>query len=154
MAQLKNDAELMQIARDAFLNESGTALIKKHASLNDELFTKTGFKVYADDLLGRMTNPYLDDAVLRAVRDPERKLALNDRLFGAMTLCLEQGIKPEAIALGATAGIRYLLKQQQKSHQDFESILQNLWPVQKLIQQLVDIVKQANEKIILENSEM
>jgi mannitol-1-phosphate 5-dehydrogenase len=149
MAQLKNDAELMQIARDAFINDSGAALIKKYASLNDELFTEAGFKLYADDLLERMTNPYLDDAVMRAARDPFRKLGLNDRLFGTMKLCLEQGVKPGAIALGAAAGVRYLLKEQQASYEDVESILLNLWDVQKneIVQQLIDIVKQADEKL-------
>ena len=66
MAQLKGNAELMQIARDAFINESGGALIKKYADLNDELFTKAGFRAYADDLLERMTNPYLEDMIQRA----------------------------------------------------------------------------------------
>ena len=110
MAQLKDDIELMQIAKDAFINESGTALINKYTSLNDAFFTETGFKHYAEDLLGRMTNSYLSDPIERAARDPQRKLALNDRLFGTMTLCLEQGIEPKNMAIGAAAGIVFLLK--------------------------------------------
>ena len=61
MKNLRYDDEIMTIARDAFLNESGVALMKKYAELNDELFTETGFTAYAEDLLERMTNPYLDD---------------------------------------------------------------------------------------------
>ena len=36
--------ELVEIARQAFTNESGAALIKKYGHLNDELFTEAGFK--------------------------------------------------------------------------------------------------------------
>jgi mannitol-1-phosphate/altronate dehydrogenase len=37
MKQLKKDKDVMQIARSAFLNECGAALVKKHAHLGDEL---------------------------------------------------------------------------------------------------------------------
>lgn len=111
MAELKNDSELMPVARDAFIHESGGALVKKYADLNDELFTEAGFNAYAEDLLDRMTNPYLSDPIDRAARDPQRKLGLNDRIFGTMALCLEQGIEPVNMALGAAAGIIYYIKQ-------------------------------------------
>jgi len=110
MAELKNDKELMTIARDAFLKESGAALIKKYENLNDPLFTEQGYKAFAEDLLERMTNPYLDDAIDRAARDPQRKLGLNDRIFGTMCLAIEQGIEPMNMAIGAFAGIKTLLK--------------------------------------------
>jgi len=110
MSQLRGDSVIMQIARDAFINESGAALIKKYSHLNDKLFTEAGFKKYAEDLLERMTNPYLEDTIERAGRDPVRKLGLNDRIFGTMALCLEQGIEPKNMALGAAAGIVFLLQ--------------------------------------------
>ncbi len=112
IAELKKDTEIMQTARKAFLCEAGPALIKKHAHLNDPLFTDIGFKEYAEDLLVRMTNPYLDDPIERAARDPQRKLSINDRIFGTLQLCLEQNIQPINLAKGATAGIRYLLETQ------------------------------------------
>jgi mannitol-1-phosphate 5-dehydrogenase len=111
MAELENDSQIMQIIRDAFIHESGAALIKKYADLNDELFTPAGYQAYADDLLERMTNPYLGDPVERAARDPQRKLGLNDRIFGTMSLCLEQGVQPKNMALAAAAGIDYFIKQ-------------------------------------------
>ncbi len=37
MSQLRGDSVIMQIARDAFINESGAALINKYSHLNDEL---------------------------------------------------------------------------------------------------------------------
>jgi mannitol-1-phosphate 5-dehydrogenase len=110
MSQLKKDRDIMQIARSAFLNECGEALVKKHAYLGDELFTEPGFKAYAEDLLERMTNPYLADTVARAGRDAVRKLSINGRIFGTMTLVLEHGIEPKNMALAAMAGIAVLMK--------------------------------------------
>jgi mannitol-1-phosphate 5-dehydrogenase len=111
MAELKTDKTLMGIARQAFINESGVALIKKYAKLGDSLFTPAGYTAYADDLLERMTNPYLDDPVDRAARDPQRKLGLKDRIFGTMAVCLEYGVTPEKMAMGAAAGVGYYIKQ-------------------------------------------
>jgi mannitol-1-phosphate 5-dehydrogenase len=110
MAELKNDKEIMQIARDAFMKESGAALIKKYAYLNDELFTEAGYRAYAEDLLERMTNPYLDDTIERAARDPQRKLAENDRVFGTIKLAKEYGIEPVNMTKAAKAGMAYLEK--------------------------------------------
>ena len=111
MTQLKDDPAIMQIARDAFLTECGPALIEKHGALSDELFTEAGFKDYADDLLERMTNPYLADTVARAGRDAVRKLGVNDRIFGTMQLAAEYGIEPRNMAIDAIAGIAVLIEQ-------------------------------------------
>jgi mannitol-1-phosphate/altronate dehydrogenase len=114
MTELKQDRAIMQIGRDAFLQESGTALIKKYTYLGDELFTKAGYKDYAEDLLERMTNPYLADTVARVCRDVVRKLGINERIFGTMQLALEYGIEPKNMALGAMAGIAILLEKAQE----------------------------------------
>lgn len=111
MADLARDPQIMQAAREAFINESGAALIRKHAALNDELFTPEGFRRYAEDLLERITNPYLDDSVERSMRDPLRKLGLNDRIFGTITLALQQGVEPVLFAQAAVAGITLMLRQ-------------------------------------------
>ena len=113
MTELKNDLAVMKIAKDAFLNESGSALISKYSHLNDELFSQTGYRAYAEDLLQRMTNPYLSDTIARAARDPKRKLSYNDRIFGTMDLALTHQIEPVNMAKGALAGIEALLKEQQ-----------------------------------------
>lgn len=114
MTELKQDSAVMQMAAEAFLHESGGALIQKHAALGDELFTEAGYKYYAEDLLERMTNPYLADTVARVVRDVVRKLAINGRIFGTMQLALEYDIEPKNMALGAMAGIAVLLKKAQE----------------------------------------
>lgn len=114
MTEVGQDSAIMKIARDTFLTESGAALIKKYAPLQDELFTEAGYEEYAEDLLTRMTNPYLADTVARVSRDMVRKLGLNERIFGTMQLALEYGIEPTNMALGTMAGIALLL---QKSHE-------------------------------------
>jgi mannitol-1-phosphate 5-dehydrogenase len=109
MTELKDDTLLMNVARKAFIQESGAALVPKYASLGDELFTEAGYRLYAQDLLERMTNPYLADTVARAGRDVVRKLGATDRIFGTMALALEQGIEPKNMAMGAMAGVALLL---------------------------------------------
>jgi len=109
MAELRADAPLMRAAREAFLDESGAALIAKYADLGEELFTAEGYRRYAEDLLERMTNPYLADTVARAARDVRRKLAPDDRIFGTMRLALEHGIEPANMAAAALAAVAALL---------------------------------------------
>ncbi len=96
------DPELMQQARAALLEESGAALCRKYAGV-DALFTLDGYRAHAEDLLVRMINPYLHDAVERVTRDPRRKLGWNDRLVGTMRLVLRQGIAPRRFAQAARA---------------------------------------------------
>jgi len=110
MSELTENRAVMDIAGQAFLDESGAALIKKYTGCGDELFTKAGFTRYAEDLLWRITNPYLADTIERAGRDVLRKLAYYDRLFGTMDMVFEQCIEPRNMALGAMAGIAALLK--------------------------------------------
>jgi len=114
MSELRDRPDIMADAREAFINESGRALIAKHGRLGDPLFTKAGFTDYADDLLERMVNPYLADTVERTVRDPLRKLGYSDRIFGTIRLCLEQGIVPSKLAIGALAGLRVLMSEREK----------------------------------------
>jgi mannitol-1-phosphate 5-dehydrogenase len=110
MTEVGRDPAVMQIARAAFLHESGAALVQKYARLGDELFTETGYECYADDLLQRMTNPYLADTIGRVCRDVVRKLGLQERIFGTMQLALDYGVEPTNMAIGALAGIAVLLQ--------------------------------------------
>ena len=131
LADLRRDEKVMAVARLAFIHEIGVALVRKHAHLNDPLFTREGFTAYADDLLERMTNPFLADAVERAVRDPLRKLGANDRLFGAMRLCLSQGVEPSALAYAVSIALNVLPQLPECAHlqptADVTGTLLNLW---------------------------
>jgi mannitol-1-phosphate/altronate dehydrogenase len=110
MAEAGGDAFIMDTARGAFLEESGAALIRRHSGLGDPQFTEPGYRAYAEDLLRRMVNPYLNDLVERVGRDHVRKLGLEDRLFGTMVIALEQGLEPGRLALGAAAGVWSLIR--------------------------------------------
>jgi mannitol-1-phosphate/altronate dehydrogenase len=110
MTELKDDNVVMQIGRDAFLKESGAALIKKYVYLGDHLFTQAGFKDYTEDLLERMTNPYLGDTIARVTRDVVRKLEIDGRIFGTIQLAIEYGVDTKNMSLGAIAGVAVLLQ--------------------------------------------
>jgi mannitol-1-phosphate/altronate dehydrogenase len=103
--------DIMATARAAFLDESGTALIRKHAALGDPLFSPVGYAAYADDLLARMVRPTLNDLIARVTRDQVRKLGYDDRFFGTMRLALRYGIRPTHLASGAAAAVLSLLDQ-------------------------------------------
>ena len=123
MADIRNDTQLFDLARNAFIKESGKALCQRHKGV-DFLFTEQGYRAYADDLLKRMTNPHLRDAVKRVVRDPRRKLAWDDRLIGTMRVALEQGVVPRRYAMGARAALR-MLKDLEEGNE--ERILDQIW---------------------------
>ncbi len=114
MSEAGDDALVMGVARAAFLDESGVALVRKYAGLGDTLFTEAGYRRYAADLLARMTNRHLADAVERAGRDPVRKLGLSDRIYGAMSLALGQGISPVNMGRGAAAGLMKLVSERER----------------------------------------
>jgi mannitol-1-phosphate 5-dehydrogenase len=97
----------MQFAREAFLEESGRALIHKRGGF-DRLFTLEGYREYVDDLMERMVNPFLRDAVDRVIRDPQRKLSWDDRLIGTMRLALDAGIEPRRFAKAAAVAAKML----------------------------------------------
>ncbi len=114
--------ELVDFCRQAFLQESGEALIRKYTGL-DPLFSHDGFAAYVDDLIMRMLNPWLRDQVERITRDPQRKLGWNDRLIGTMRLALGQGIRPARYAQGALAAWHQL-----KRESGQRLALRSLWP--------------------------
>jgi mannitol-1-phosphate/altronate dehydrogenase len=114
MSQARRDSWIMETARRAFIEESGAALIRRHARVGDPLFSEQGYTEYADDLLARMTNPNLNDLVERVGRDHPRKLGIEDRLYGTMVIALEQGVKPLNLGVGAAAGILSMIRRQAK----------------------------------------
>jgi mannitol-1-phosphate 5-dehydrogenase len=110
MSAIRGHPDLLAVGRRAFLEESGAALVARHAATGDELFTPAGWRSYAEDLIVRMTNPWLADRVERIIRDPRRKLAWGDRFFGTMRVALTQQIEPCTFALGAAAALDYALR--------------------------------------------
>jgi mannitol-1-phosphate 5-dehydrogenase len=123
MADAARVPDLLSLARAAFLEESGVALCRKHRGV-DPLFTESGYRAYADDLLDRMLNPHLRDSVDRVTRDPKRKLGWDDRLVGTMRMALSQGVEPARFAQGAAAALDLLRRDDRRP---VEVVLDDIW---------------------------
>jgi len=126
IADLQDVSGMLSFARKAFIEESGAALIRKHAGI-DQLFTPEGYQNFADDLLERMTNPFLVDMIERVTRDTERKLGWNDRLIGTMRVALVQGVAPCRYALGAAAALVRLNPAILESQTPIGNVLDTIW---------------------------
>jgi mannitol-1-phosphate 5-dehydrogenase len=110
IAEAGHDRRIMDVARKAFVDESGPAMIRRNAGAGDAVFTPAGYRHYAEDLLERMTCPNLNDLVARVVRDHVRKLGYDDRLYGTMRMAIEAGVEPVNLALGAAAGVLSMIE--------------------------------------------
>ncbi len=128
VASLRGIPGLMAFLRAAFLEESGAALIRRHAGV-DPLFTRDGFSAYVDDLLERMTNPHLMDTVERVARDAGRKLAWDDRLVGTMRLSVRHGVAPRRYAMGAAAAAAAMDPSLLDGEKPLAPLLAPLWAV-------------------------
>jgi mannitol-1-phosphate 5-dehydrogenase len=151
MSRLRENGALMDLGLRAFTEESGAAMIYRHAGCG-ELFTAEGYRRYAEDLLERMTNPYLYDAVSRICRDPARKLGKEDRIFGTMRRAFEAGAEPRLMALGAAAGVRYARKIGEpwvSEQQEPSASLQLLWGDEPdaLAMRCLDLVDEAEDRL-------
>jgi len=138
ISEVANDEGLLNLAREAFTQESGGALCRKYRGL-DDLFTTTGYAEYVDDLLKRMLNPHLRDMVDRVVRDPRRKLGWDDRLIGTMRMALRAGINPVRYALGAKAALEMLAETEKG---DGNSLLDDVWTESKASQEEKNRIKE------------
>lgn len=95
------DEEIAATVKEA-MYASAEALAAEHGKDRKEVLA------YADDLLFRFRNRYLGDTTARVGRDAKRKLACEDRLLGALTLCQKHKIKADAIKTGIMAALDYL----------------------------------------------
>jgi len=109
MADVAAIPEVFSFFRDAFLEESGEALIRLHGG-KDPLFTSEGYRAYVDDLLARMANPWLRDTCERIGRDVSRKLGWDDRLIGTIRLVRSQNISAKRYGFAALAAFETLEK--------------------------------------------
>jgi mannitol-1-phosphate 5-dehydrogenase len=124
MSELRTRPDLLAIGRAAFVEECGTALCRKWQG-TDELFTPPGFADYADNLLERMVNPFLDDRIERVCRDPRRKLGWDDRLTGTLRLALVHGVSPRRLAAATALAAAGLWG---KAPDDIRRGLAEIWP--------------------------
>lgn len=91
---------------------------------------------HVEDLLFRFNNRQLGDTVERVGRDIPRKLSPEDRLVGAMNLCIRHGIDPSAIVLGIEAALACARKTEKslqpvaldkKTWQDLRTLSGQIW---------------------------
>jgi len=121
-----DNADTYAIVLNAML-ESAEALAKKYSvSLPDVMR-------HIQDLLFRFTNRALKDTCARVGADIKRKLAPQDRLIGAATLCMEQGITPAFLCVGA-AGAAYEYLKQNNLEQTRENAIETLKQLSGLTQ--------------------
>ncbi len=106
MPGLRKLPAVVEAARRMIFLESGAALRRRWPGADGELASDETLRRYAMELVDRMMNPWLGDAVTRVIRDLPRKLARDDRLFGALAVCDQHGVwapNLEAAALGGVA---------------------------------------------------
>ena len=146
IADLKQIEGMLPFLRAAFIEESGTTLIKRHLG-KDALFTPAGYEAYADDLLERMTNPYLRDSIERVTRETERKLGWDDRLIGTIRLAFKHGVEPKRYAFGAAAALAFLNRSMIDDQSLIENLLKDIWkessPDAKEAEKVFCLVKEA-----------
>ena len=105
--ELANRPDVLRFVREAMLYESGVPLCRRYGNV-DPMFSPAGYRVFVDDLMARMVNPYVRDTIARVGRDPARKLGWNDRLVGAMRLAAADSVTPYHYAMGAAAALDWL----------------------------------------------
>jgi mannitol-1-phosphate 5-dehydrogenase len=104
IADAIDDSDISLLALNAML-ESAEALSHKYGvPLNDILR-------HIQDLLARFANRSLGDTCARVGADIVRKLSPQDRLIGSARLCLEQGITPAYLCVGAAGALYEYLKE-------------------------------------------
>jgi mannitol-1-phosphate 5-dehydrogenase len=150
IADLSKHPDIFAFLRAAFIQESGEALVRKHAG-KDPLFTHTGYREYARDLLARMVNPFLHDSVERVGRDPQRKLEWDDRLVGTLRVALRQGIYPSRYAFGTAAALAVLDRKTLETNTPLATWLVPLWqmasPDKQEEEGVLDLIEEGRKRL-------
>lgn len=108
MSDFNGDPDTDLVGLDALILETGGWFRPQYGPAGAEVATDDGFRAWAVQLMRRIVNPHLFDLVDRIIRDPERKLAWNDRIIGTMRRALAAGVVPKRYALGAAAALALL----------------------------------------------
>ena len=83
------------------LEETKALLVKKHE------FGDAEQEAYVQKILGRFSNEYLPDTVVRVGRAPLRKLSRHERLIGPAAELAENGVQPDALLEAVGAALRF-----------------------------------------------
>jgi len=150
IADLAKYPDIFAFLRAAFIHESGEALVRRHAG-KDALFTREGYREYADDLLALMINPFLHDSVERVGRDMQRKLGWDDRLVGTLPAAVGQGVKPSRYAFGAAAALAVLDRNALESNLPLATWLEPLWqaasPDKLEEEKILELIEEGRQRL-------
>lgn len=83
------------------IGECSAVLVKRHN------LDPAAQERYVDSVLKRFENSSMPDPVVRVAREPQRKLAPNDRLIKPARLALASGVTPAYLATGIAAALLY-----------------------------------------------
>ncbi|EAU38265.1 hypothetical protein ATEG_01508 [Aspergillus terreus NIH2624] len=83
------------------LDETASLIVSKHGIPEDEQ------KEYVDTIIGRMSNPYLEDNIERVGRAPLRKLSRKERFIGPASQLAERGQKFDALVDAIEMALRF-----------------------------------------------
>ena len=100
IADAAHDDRILSLL-DGVYRETATALSRKHDFPFEEQweFTRSSLR--------KLQDRNIVDYIERNARDPMRKLGKDDRLVGSARLCLEQGVKPDSLAVAIACAMHY-----------------------------------------------
>ena len=100
IAETMKDNDIRAVVRDV-LQETASLIVDKHEiSASDQ-------QKYAESIISRISNPYLEDSVERVGRAPLRKLSRKERFIGPAAQLAERGAKYEALLGSIEMALRF-----------------------------------------------
>ena len=100
LSEAANDPEIEKIVTGTY-REMGEAMVNTHG------YDPAEQVEYAATSLRKFQDATIVDPLTRQVRDPLRKLSRHDRLVGAAVFAFEAGVRPDSVAIGIAAALRY-----------------------------------------------
>jgi len=92
----------IKAAVEAAVTETAAYIVKKYTSISEEEQRK-----YKEEIIKRISNPALNDSVLRVGRDPLRKLGLEERFIGPAAALAKEGMEIKALLAAIEMAFRF-----------------------------------------------
>ncbi|KAI1817539.1 mannitol-1-phosphate 5-dehydrogenase [Poronia punctata] len=89
-------------AVEAAVTETAAYIVKKYTSISEEEQRK-----YKEEIIKRISNPALNDSVLRVGRDPMRKLGLEERFIGPASALAKEGMEIKSLLAAIEMAFRF-----------------------------------------------
>ncbi|KAI0391409.1 mannitol-1-phosphate 5-dehydrogenase [Xylariaceae sp. FL0594] len=92
----------IKAAVEAAVTETAAYIVKKYPSISEEEQRK-----YKAEIIKRISNPALNDSVLRVGRDPMRKLGLEERFIGPAAALAKEGMEIKSLLAAIEMAFRF-----------------------------------------------